>query len=152
MCSKRRERLLLPPIITVMANAVKQIKESRLQVRMARDDMDSLAAWMVEQNYNPRRDTSRFIRSLVRGRNKAMFFTDQSLEVLKFHFTNFARVGGLLNQVAYNLNVNRLKFEEGEIESVPVNRKELEQICKDMHREVVEVKKLLLQLAAQRVS
>lgn len=152
MYSERRELLLLPPIITVMANAVKQLKDSRLQIRMAPADMDGLAAWMVEQNLNPRRDVSRFVRSLIRGRNKALFLSDQSLETLKFHFTNFARAGGLLNQVVYNLNVNRLKFEDGNLEAVPVNRKELERICADMHREVVEVKKLLLQLAAQRVS
>jgi len=150
--SKRRERLLLPPIITVMSNPVKQIKESRLQIRMAPADVEGLSAWMVEQNFNPRRDTSRFIRSLIRGRNKAIFFSDQSLETLKYNFTNFARVGGLLNQLVYNLNVSRLKFEEGEAQDVPVNRKELEKVCHDLHREVVEVKKLLLQMASQRVS
>lgn len=152
MYSKRRELLLLPPIITVMANVVKQLKESRLQIRMASADMQGLAEWMVEQNLNPRRDTSRFLRTLIRGRKGGMFFSDAALESLKFHFTNFARVGGLLNQVVYTLNVSRLRFEEGEAADVPVNRKELEQVCKDLHREVVEVKKILLQLAAQKVS
>ena len=152
MYSKRRELLLLPPIITVMSNPVKQIKESRLQVRMAPAELEALAACMIEKNLNPRRDTSRFIRSVLRDRCKAMFHSDQSLETIKYNFTNFARVGGLLNQVVYNMNVDRLRFENGEIDAVTVNKKQLEQIYKDMHREVVEIKRLLLELAAQRVS
>ncbi|PZP38883.1 MAG: hypothetical protein DI585_06020 [Pseudomonas fluorescens] len=135
-----------------MSQTVKQLKESRLQIRMAPSDVEGLAAWMREQNFNPRRDTSRFIRALVRGRNTAMFFTDQSLDGLRFHFSNFARVGGLLNQIVHTLNVSRLRFEAGEIPDVTVNKAELDKTLKDLHREVVEVKKLLLQLAAQRAS
>lgn len=135
-----------------MSNAVKQLKESRLQIRMAPADMEGLTAWMVEENFNPQRDTSRFIRSLVRSRRGNLFITDQMLEFIKFHFTNFARVGGLLNQIVYNLNVNRLRVMAGEAEDVLLDKDELEKTIKDLHCEVVEVKKLLMQIAAQRVS
>lgn len=80
------------------------------------------------------------------------FLSDQDMEALKFHFTNFARVGGLLNQLVYNLNVERLKYQAGETDALALNPKELEKLVKDVHREVVEAKKAIIKLCDKQVA
>lgn len=114
--------------------------------------MEQLHQLMLQEGFNPNRDTSRFIRSLLRGQNKMQFITDADRDTLKFHFTNFARVGGLLNQLAYTLNVERLKYQAGETDAVSLNPKELEKLVKDVHREVVEAKKAIIKLCEKQVA
>lgn len=135
-----------------MGTPVKHNKTSNLHVRLEPSDMEGFHQWMINEGFNPNRDASRFIRSLLRAQNKMSFITDADRDALKFHFTNFARVGGLLNQLAYTLNVERLKYQAGETDAVSLNPKELEKLVKDVHREVVETKKAIIKLCEKQVA
>ena len=97
-------------------------------------------------------DTSKFIRTLIHNHERPFTLSKSQLDTMKFHFTNTARLGGLLNQIAYHLNSRNLDIINGEHGSMELDATELKSVCKKLEREVQNLKKSILKMCEHKVA
>lgn len=98
---------------------------------------------------NPERDTAKYIRTLILESDLPRF-TPQELEMVAYYYTNLARIGGLLNQIAHVLNIEKLRYYDGEQDFVTVPPR-LEQVVTDAKKELVQLKNQLIQMSKRKV-
>ncbi len=134
-----------------MSPSEKTLRKNHLHVRLDDADMDSLQAKLEELGLTKRKGVSRYIRTILRSGKKLPVVTDDQMSFFKFHFTNVARIGGLINRIVYLLNTENMRLMGREIDAIPLDPAELKKNLQDLHAEVVAVKKALMVLASHRM-
>lgn len=85
-------------------------------------------------------DVSKLLRTLIHNHERPFTLSDNQLDMLRYHFTNTARLGGLLNQIAYHLNSGNIDIINGQSEAMELDAQELKTICRDLEYEVQKLK------------
>ena len=83
---------------------------------------------------------SKLLRTLIHNYERPFTLTDDQMDMLRYHFTNTARLGGLLNQIAYNLNSDNLRIINGKSNTMEIDASELKTLCHDLEDEVQRLK------------
>ena len=91
-------------------------------------------------------DGSKLLRTLIYNYERPFTLSPEQLETLRYHFTNAARLGGLLNQIAYHLNSEHVKVQGGGEGEAELDARELQTLCRDLEREVQELKQEIIRL------
>ena len=91
-------------------------------------------------------DGSKLLRTLIHNYERPFTLSPEQLETLRYHFTNAARLGGLLNQIAYHLNSEHVKVQGGSEGEAELDAKELQTLCRDLEREVQDLKQEIIRL------
>tara|TARA_R110000868_G_scaffold190862_1_gene434700 strand:+ start:1930 stop:2310 length:381 start_codon:yes stop_codon:yes gene_type:complete len=123
-------------------------KEDYIKVRVNKQTKELISRISDEENL----DTSKLIRTMIHNYERPFTLSDSQLAMLKFHFTNTARLGGLLNQIAYHLNSDHLDIINGEKENIELDASELQKLCQKIEREVRDLKKSILIMCENKVA
>ena len=124
-------------------------KRNKFQFETTDELHEKLKQSLISHGLNPDRDKSKFIRALIKN-SDVPFFKPQQLEELHSQFSDLARVGGLLNQVAYHLNSEHLQVLNGEKQHSTVQAKHLEMVLSNVEVEVKKLLKSIIDLANER--
>tara|TARA_R110000868_G_scaffold138329_1_gene352308 strand:- start:30973 stop:31353 length:381 start_codon:yes stop_codon:yes gene_type:complete len=123
-------------------------KEDYIKVRVNKQTKELISRISDTENL----DTSKLIRTMIHNYERPFTLSDSQLDMLKFHFTNTARLGGLLNQIAYHLNSDHLDIINGEKENMELDANELQKLCQKIEREVRDLKKSILIMCENKVA
>ena len=123
-------------------------KENYIKVRVNTQTKEMLKRISEAENL----DASKLIRTLIHNHERPFTLSKQQFDTLKFHFTNTARLGGLLNQIAYHLNSQNLDVLNGNKDGMEVDAAELQTVCKKLEREVQDLKKSILKMCEHKVA
>ena len=97
-------------------------------------------------------DTSKLIRTLIHNHERPFTLSKSQFDTMKFHFTNAARLGGLLNQIAYHLNSSNVEVMNGAKDGLELDASELHKTCKKLEREVQDLKRSIQQMCEHKVA
>lgn len=123
----------------------------KLLLALDSDTKAQLIEQMRQAGLNTKYDKTKFIRTLINQNKNEFLFRDEHLEELRKNFADLARVGGLLNQLAFHLNTERVRVLDGELATVDVDLTLMKSLIDEVRQEVGVLSQEVINLSKKRV-
>lgn len=125
------------------------MKSKAVGFRLSVEELEDLHQLMTKYGLDPNKDKSKFLRGLMRSEQGLLTLPKDDIELLKYHYKNISRVGGLLNQYALVLNSQYVDAEGGKRQEIKVDKQKVIDLVEKVEAYVQDYKKTLLEITGK---
>jgi hypothetical protein len=118
-----------------------------MRIGLSQKEIKKIEKILIARGKNTDKKKSEFIREAINvyDENK-LFFAEKQLKNLADEFYNLVKIGGNINQLLYHINIEHIKFLNGDNNSYFLNEKEVVSQIDELKISIEILRKEILEL------